>query len=313
MNPKTKSIFIGISAANLLGLGFILLGWWLSRVTGDPKGGEKDTTLFFVASDFVLIPLMMGALTAYLWHPFELSRGEAAGYSFLNLFVGCLLCALVLREGTICLLMALPLLLLFQTIGYALGRALANRKSRPLNASLAPLFLLALIANVLTTRGFDGQVTDKIVIHASPKKVWRYIAEYPAITDPPDYWLWKIGLPAPMQSTATGDTVGSQRKCLFTGNLVVEERITQATPEKELTFDVTAQPKDPEISGHFALRKGQFVLTDNGDGTTTVTGTSWYTLNVHPACYYDLWVRDIARHVHLRVMRRIKTLSESAP
>ena len=311
MNPKTKRILLGILAANLMGIVFMLLAWVLILITGDPRGGEKDTTLFFVASDFVLIPLAMGGLMAYIWHPLQLGRGETGRYSFLSLVVGYLLCAVVLREGTICLLMALPLVVLFQWLGYLAGSEIASRKSRPLNATLAPLFLLMLLANVLTTRGFEGQVTDRIVIHASPRKVWRYIAGYPAITAPPDYWLWKIGLPAPTQSTATGYKVGSQRKCIFTGNIALEERITRMTPEKELTFDITAQPRDPEISGHFALHRGQFLLQDNGDGTTTVTGTSWYTLNVHPACYYDLWAQDIVRHVHLRVMRHIKALSES--
>lgn len=313
MKPKTKRIIAGIAAANVTALVIILLTWLLVGMTKtNPDTGLHDNAIVFVASDFVLIPLLMGVLMACIWRPLELNSGEAAGYSFLSLVISYALCGIVLREGTICLLMALPLVVLFQWIGYIIGKALANRNSRRLNSTLAPIFLALIIANVLTTRGFDGQVTDRVVIHASPKKVWRYIAGYPKINDAPDYWLWKIGLPAPVQSTATGYKIGSQRKCIFSGDIVMEERITQMTPEKELTFAVTAQPKDPEVSGHFALHKDQFLLKDNGDGTTTLTGISWYTLNVHPACYYDLWVQDIIRHVHLRVMNHIKTLSESA-
>ena len=296
-----------------MGLVIIMLAWVLSLLMDRYQGPGNGSGSYLATSTFVLVPMAMGAMTAYIWHPLQMKSGEAVGNSALSLFLSYLLCIGVLQEGMICLVMALPLVLGFQAIGYAIGKALANRKSRRLNATLAPLFLAVVVTNVLTTRGYDGQVTDKIVIHASPKTVWRYIAEYPAITAPPDYWLWKIGLPAPVQSTAAGYKVGSQRKCLFTGGIAVDERITTSTPEKELTFTVIAQPKDPEISGHFVLHKGQFLLEDNGDGTTTVTGTSWYTLNVHPACYYDLWAQDIVRHVHLRVMRHIKTLSETAP
>ena len=313
-NFRTKRLIAGILAANLMGIVIIMFMWVLSLALDRYLGPEQGGAAYLATSAFVLIPIAMGALTAFLWHPLELSTGAITRNSALSLIVSYVLCGIVLKEGIICLLMALPLVAAFQMIGYAIGKGLANRKNRRLNATLAPLLLTLIVTNVLTTRGFDGQVTDTIVIHAKPEKVWRYIAGYPAITAPPDdYWLWKVGLPAPVQSTATGYKVGSERKCIFTGNIAVIERISAMTPEKELTFDVTAQPKDPEISGHFVLHRGQFLLKDNGDGTTTVTGTSWYTLNVHPVCYYDLWTQDIVRHVHLRVMRHIKTLSETTP
>ena len=311
MSRKAKRILVGIVSANAIGGWLMFLTWLLVRAA--PPGGANDNSLFYVLSVFVLIPLVMGGLTAYLWDEIKLERGEAAGYSFLTLLVGLVLCTVVLREGMICILMASPLLILFQWLGYVLGKAIARRNSRRLNASLAPLVLFLLVADVLTARGFDGQVADSITIHAPPRTVWKYIAGYPAITAPPDYWLWKIGLPAPVQSVADGAKVGASRKCIFGGKIVMQERITRVVPEQELTFDVTGQPKDPEVIGHFVLHKGQFLLRDNGDGTTTVTGTTWYTLNVHPACYYDLWAQDIVRHVHLRVMRHIKALSEAKP
>ena len=313
MNARTKKIIAGILAANALALGVALLTWILFFLTGGRRSDGNDNPFVFVASDFILVPMAMGAVTAYVWRDLDLKRQEAAGGSFVSLLLGCALSAIVLREGTICLLMALPLVVTFQWVGYRIGKALANRKSRPLNATLAPLFLLLITANVLTTRGYDGAETDRIVIHAPARKVWRYLAGYPAIAAPPDYWLWRIGLPVPVQSTANGSAVGAARKCLFTGNVALDERITQSTPERELAFDVVSQPKDPEIVGHFTLHRGQFLLKDNGDGTTTLTGTSWYTLNVHPAVYYDLWVQDIVSHVHLRVMRHIKILAENAP
>ena len=73
---------------------------------------------------------------------------------------------------------------------------------------------------------------------------------------------------------------------------------------------MTGQPQDPEIVNHLILDRGQFRLHDNGNGTTTLIGTSWYRLNVYPAAYFDLWTRDIIRHVHRRVMTQIQTLAE---
>jgi len=81
-------------------------------------------------------------------------------------------------------------------------------------------------------------------------------------------------------------------------------------PNSNLTFDVTSQPRDPEIMEHLDLVRGQFILKDNGDNTTTLTGNSWYKLYVLPAWYYDTWAQSIVRNVHIRVMDHIKELSE---
>ena len=81
-------------------------------------------------------------------------------------------------------------------------------------------------------------------------------------------------------------------------------------PGKDLTFDIVHQPRDPEIMGHVDILRGQFLLKDNGNGTTTVTGNSWYKLYVFPTWYYDLWAESIVRNVHIRVMEHIKELSE---
>lgn len=62
--------------------------------------------------------------------------------------------------------------------------------------------------------------------------------------------------------------------------------------------------------GHIDILKGQFLLKDNGDGTTTLTGNSWYRLYVFPVWYFDIWAESITRNVHLRVMDHIKQLSE---
>jgi Tol biopolymer transport system component len=81
---------------------------------------------------------------------------------------------------------------------------------------------------------------------------------------------------------------------------------------RNLTFDITNQPRDPEDNGsHSIFLRGQFLLKDNHDGTTTLTGNSWYRLYVFPVWYYDIWAESVTRNVHLRVMEHIKELSEA--
>lgn len=154
-------------------------------------------------------------------------------------------------------------------------------------------------------------VSDTMVIRAPKNVVWKYIASHPLNTSHSDYWLFNIGLPCPVQSTIAADSIGAERKCVFSNGATFDERIVESKPEEIFTFDIVKQPDDPEIIGHIVVQRGQFILQENPDGTTTLIGNSWYRLNVYPVWYYDLWAVDITRHVHLRVMNHIKALSEN--
>ena len=63
---------------------------------------------------------------------------------------------------------------------------------------------------------------------------------------------------------------------------------------------------NPAESAHDPLHARAMVLDD---GTTTLVGTSWYTLHVRPLWYFDLWTSDMTRAVHLRVMRHVRRLA----
>lgn len=294
-----RAVLTGIFAANGLALALMLLTRWMSSLWSDVGG-------VFAMGDFVLLPMAMGGICAYFWQEAKLSKAAYLLYGLMNTGLALLLSYVFLREGTICLLMASPLILIFVLLGSFIGRQIFAAKHAPLNASLAPLLLTLFVADSLSPHHFANQESDTIVIHAPPAQVWKYIIAYPANTAPPDYWLFRCGLPAPIQSTADGQRVGATRRCIFTGNVAFEEKLTVVEPGKRLEFDVTSQPNHPEIVGHFTLQKGRFRLKDNGDGTTTLTGTTWYQLRVYPICYYDRWTQDILRHVHLRVMRHIE-------
>ena len=218
-----------------------------------------------------------------------------------------------MHEGVICLVIVSPLLLSFVFLGSLLGRWLFGRMNDRLNLSLIPLTLALLAWDALTPHHYENAVSDTLVIHAPPSQVWAHLAAVPPIPEKPDFWLFRMGLPYPTQATVAGAGVGARRRCVFSHDDVFEERITEWQPDHRLTFDVTSQPRDPEILGHARVLRGRFDLHDNGDGTTTLTGTSWYELYVYPSWYYDIWARSIARQVHVRVMRHIQDLSEQRP
>jgi hypothetical protein len=216
------------------------------------------------------------------------------------------------REGTFCLLFAAPLFLVVIPFGTFVGKVTSMLfQLGRLNASFIPLVFLTVAYD---TQGgppnYASAISDAVTVNASPEEVWRFIVQYPENNNPPEYWLWKMGLPEPIQSTAEAEQVGAARQCRFTKDVTFDEQITELVPGKVLTFKITRQPNDPEILGHFSLDKGQLYLEKNPDGTTTVIATSWYHLFVQPAGYFDWWAENIVRNVHFRVLNHMKALAE---
>ena len=261
----------------------------------------------------VLVPMGMGLLAAYIWRPLSLSIWQYCLWWALTSLLAPLGAYLVIREGLVCLIIAFPILFAGGLAGVLLGRIWFRPRLAKLNLSVFPLLVLAILAEGKFRTERQDVVTDQLVIQAKAGEVWKHVVAFPPITAPPDHWLNMVGLPTPVATTCDGPYVGADRRCIFSGDLVFKETVTEIVPEHLLTFDIVEQPPDPELIGHLTLHRGQFELKDNGNGTTTLIGRSWYTLNMRPRWYFDWWTRDITRHVHLRVMEHIKTLSERAP
>ena len=293
----------GLLAANLSAAALIGLTLLLNN-TSSATGG------ILISSDFVLVPFVMDLVSAFFWKSVQLTTMEYFLYSLLNSAGGLVCGGAFMGEGIICLLIVSPLLMTFIFLGALTGRWLFRFNSNCLNLSLIPMALALLTVDVLSPHHYENVVTDTVVIHAPPAQVWSHLAAVPLIPDKPSYWLFQMGLPYPTHATVTGQGVGAAHQCIFSRHCVFQEKIVAWEPGRRLTFDVTAQPRDPEILGHARVKRGQFLLRDNHDGTTTLIGTSWYELSVYPAWYYDLWASAIARQVHLRVMDHIKRLSE---
>jgi len=151
------------------------------------------------------------------------------------------------------------------------------------------------------------------LIRAPSTKVWPEAKTFPQIPSAPRFWLFRLGLPFPMATTASGDFIDADRECIFSRNAVFKEKVVELVPLERLTFDIVESPQDPELIGHLTPHRGQFLLRSNADGTTTLVGSTWYTLRVRPLWYFDLWTHHIFRAVHLRVMEDIRRRAESSP
>ena len=298
-------LLLGVVISNAIG-SLLLFGvvWFVGAYKG------RDFTVLIAWPSFFLIPFVMGLAAAWLWR----SLSRTLGWSFLDALwvtlAGLAAAALILREGVVCLVIVSPALYVFILCGILLGRILFRPDYSKLRLTVFPLLALLTLGDSLYHSEQQAVVTDRILIHATPAKVWPHVLAFPEIPDRPDYWIFRLGLPYPTTTTNGGNFVGADRQCMFSNGVVIKERVAEFVPNEKLTFDVAEQPTDPEAYGHITLHRGQFILQDNHDGTTTLIGSSWYTLHVRPRWYFDLWTGDMTRAVHRRVMNHIKRLSE---
>ena len=300
-NVFKSKIFIGILISNI----FALLGVALQKYV---SGFENGVLVF---SAFVIIPLLMGIITAWFWKDLQLKGKHLTAYSCLNGLLAILLSYIFLGEGTICLLIVSPLIFGFVITGAFIGRAMFRKKSQTLNVSFIGMLLIVFVVDSLSDHQYQNMVGDELIIKATPAQVWEHVVAFEKIEERENYWLFQIGMPSPMATTVSERKLGANRKCIFSNGYIFDEKIVTFDVNKDLTFEIVGQPQDPEIMGHIDIQKGQFLLKDNGNGTTTLIGNSWYKLHVFPTWYYDLWAESITRNVHIRVMEHIKTLSEA--
>jgi hypothetical protein len=306
-NPVSVMV-LGTLVANAIGGALLFAVVWF---VGAYK--NQDVATFAAWPSFFLIPFIVGLVAAWFWR----RLGRTLGRSFLDALwvtlVGLAAAAIILREGVVCLVIVSPALYLFIVTGILLGRLWfrPNNYSK-LQLTIFPLLALLTVGEMIYHSEERAVVTDQIVIHAAPDKVWPHVLAFSEIPDSPNYWIFRLGLPYPTQTTNGGNFVGADRQCMFSNGIVIKEHVAEFVPQEKLTFDIAEQPADPEAYGHITLHRGQFVLRDNHDGTTTLIGSSWYALHVRPRWYFDLWTRDMTRAVHLRVMNHVKRLSEQA-
>jgi hypothetical protein len=306
---RTVRLILGMIVGNIAGA--VVCG--MVAVVSDALAGfiGKPVPPWTYYPGLFLVPFNVGVVAAWIWKPLDLRIGQTILNATWCSLIAPLGAALVFHEGYICLLIGFPLLFVGVVAGALAGRAWFRRIKDNVNLCLAPLVFFAIAAEPMMRGPHEDVVTDEIRIAAPPARVWPHVLAFSEIPDRPNYWLFHLGLPYPTATTNGGDFVGADRACQFSGNAVFREKIAEFEPQRLLTFDIVESPPDPELLGHLDPHRGQFELRDNGDGTTTLVGRTWYRLHVRPAWYFDWWTHDIFRAVHLRVMDNVKRLAEA--
>ena len=197
----------------------------------------------------------------------------------------------------------------------------ANQPTGSATAMVIALPVLALFPVVSPMPAEVAPVVTQLEIDASPEVVWPHVIGFAPLA-PPEHWLFKAGVAAPVRARIEGEGVGAIRYCEFTTGAFVEP-ITTWDPPHHLAFDVTEQPPSmrelsiwstvhaPHIDGGLVSERGEFRLEGLPGGRTRLTGTTWYALDFAPEPYWRLWSDAIVHLIHERVLEHIATLAEA--
>jgi hypothetical protein len=271
---------------------------------------------------FILIPILLGLCsTLILTYEKEITYKEAKQHAFLTLFIFLFGLILFAIEGLICIAMALPFAFFLTWFGAAIGHSINEIDPRQSIPSIVILTILVPLVGFQESK-FKPEVnpvTTKIEIHSSAQTVWKNVIAFPELKDPTEF-IFKIGISYPIKARIEGSGAGAMRFCQFnTGDFV--EPIIKWEEGKLLAFNVEEQPEplkelsfwnvnSPHLHDYFVSKKGQFRITDLGNGTVELEGTTWYYQNIKPGFYWNLWSNMIIHMIHSRVLTHIKEVSE---
>ena len=217
----------------------------------------------FIIPSLFLLPLLIGLTAAFVWRKLQPTLAETTLQCLYLTLLDVAGAAVFLREGTICLIIGFPLLYGLMLSGGLLGRVLFKRNPSRLHVSVLPLLALLALAEPLARTERTGVVTDEILIHAPPARVWPQITAFPAIPAPPRFWLFHLGLPYPVATTTAGDYPGADRRCIFSRNAVFKGNRgpghsgarTDLRYPRSAARSRTARPPDPAPEPIFAARQ----------------------------------------------------------
>jgi uncharacterized membrane protein YhaH (DUF805 family) len=261
---------------------------------------------------FVAVPFCMGFLSVLIYDSVLLPGVVLLEFAMEGL--GCLIMALPL---------ALPLALLGGAIAWSIQDGIGARES-----TAAILILLILFPPAVMCAEYVASpeppllaVRTSVDIDAPPETVWRHVVSFADLPEPTE-WIFRTGIAYPIRARIEGAGPGAIRRCEFSTGPFVEPIQVWDEP-RLLQFAVTQNPAPMEewtpyknihpkhLDNFLVSRQGQFLLVPLPGGRTHLEGTTWYTHNLWPAAYWQVWSDFIIHRIHERVLVHIKRVAEN--
>ena len=282
-------------------------------------------------SFLVLVPFVVGFLAVYgsssekkgSWKHGLITPLKPIGILLLLAFVSG-------KEGGICILMALPVLVPFVCLGGAcatlvLRRTHAKKDFAPLLFTVVIFFpyVSAPLENQLPLSSALRVVKTQIVINATPQTVWQNIERVTAIQPEEQQFSFVhlIGFPRPVEATLSHPGVGGIRHATFAGGVLFIETITRWQPEQELVFTIKADSAsippttlDPHVTiggKYFDVLEGRYWIEPQGNQQLILHLESTHRLSTHFNFYSGWWSDFILHDIQNNILKVIKKRCET--
>jgi hypothetical protein len=278
-----------------------------------------------------LVPVTLGVLTVFFGAK-QQKRGWA--YWIFMPWVPCVILMaaafLIGWEGSICILMALPIFLLMSSLG-GLITGLSVRAMRPeQNGYSVIVFFLALpfvFASIEHQFGLPESirtVETQITINASPQTVWANIERVREIKPHEQRFsmFHLLGFPRPVEATLSHEGLGGVRHATFEGGVLFVETIDKWEPERELSFAIKAETKsippttlDEHVTvggPYFDMLEGTYRIERVSDKQVVLHLSSKHRLSTRFNFYAGRWTDYIMRDIQENILGVIKRRCETS-
>lgn len=237
-------------------------------------------------SFFVFLPFALGYI---------LGKSTIKTISFWGLIISLAIFFILLLagglEGMVCILMAMPLIIVAVALGAFVKYLIKKKRNKDnqhniIKNSILPFCLFLTFAFVETeltkNERFVIEVTSEIVLPYSPIQVYETIKSVDTLaTEKP--FLMKLDLPIPQKCVLEEEKVGGIRTCYFQGGQIVE-KITALEKGKILKMDVI----DYQLTGRkwLGFKEAIYLFDELENGQTKMTRITTYTSELYPRFYW---------------------------
>lgn len=224
-------------------------------------------------------------------------------------------------EGSICIVMALPALLLFASLG---GLLTGRRPRRSTTAALLVMpYALAPLEAQVPVPDQTREVATALRIAAPAAAVWEQIVEVPEIgrDELRPRFIHRIGFPRPLAATLEGRGVGAVRQATFAGGVRFVETIDEWREGEALRFAIDAQTEsipavtlDPHVTiggRYFDVLEGAYRIEPVAGGVVLHL-TSRYRISTLFNFYAGPWSDFVMRSIQESILEVIRARSERA-
>lgn len=311
------SALVGVPIASLYAL--------LVRLT---FSSDKPFSLFLstmTCGFLFLVPLAIGALTVRL-APSNLRKSPAYAICapWISIIIVAVGSAALYIEATICIVMAIPLFLVFASAGGIWVHTKNEDINKPMQNSMLGIILLApYIVTPLEMRipEYDSYrtVENQIVINSSADQVWENIISIPPISaEEQGFSMFHLlGVPKLLEAPLSYHGVGGTRILIFDNGLSFVETVTSWDEFNSISFSIQPNPETHApapfnmVGGrYFAVTEMNYWIEESGDGRVILHLFSQHRLTTHFNAYAGLWTDFMLGNLQSYVLRMIKARAE---